>query len=283
MKPEAFRWRERDIDNALIAELASYSPSEARIRELVENGANVNSVQEYGDSALMQAISFLQDGLEQRFIHLLVELGANVNYLSDEAGCPLWEACLAASPTLIEYLLEKGANPNAIVEFSETIRDWTEVDQCYHEMEARGDAISEHAKTARELTEVVAVLKRHGAKNLNDLCAARVSGWLHVFAAYRTGLLTRDGHVDTSAIEGLPEHFGSDFRAWKEAFWDSWPNKDWSDRPSEFDREAHNDWGRRLCQTLRSVLPQEIKIEYLSIKAEDEKNRIRNVDRETIA
>ena len=82
------RWREKDVDNALMRELASDAPSEQRIRELVERGADVNSVKD-DESVVMFAMTRLETGLDERFSRLLVELGADVNYQSDDGGCPL--------------------------------------------------------------------------------------------------------------------------------------------------------------------------------------------------
>ncbi len=52
--------------------------------------------------------------------------------------------------------------------------------------------------------------------------------------------------------------------------------------PKTFDRAKHNDWGRELERIIRSIIAMEIEVEYVTVNAEDELKRIRNVDREII-
>ena len=106
--------------------------------------------------------------------------------------------------------------------------------------------------------------------------------WIHIFGCGGTGLLTAAGYIEVDAIGGLPDAVRSDFKAWKEAFWDSWPNSDWSSRPPLFDRTTHNEWGRRLARIIRATLPADIPVTYLTISAEYERRNIRAVDYETI-
>ncbi|MEM5786089.1 MAG: hypothetical protein AAGU11_02150 [Syntrophobacteraceae bacterium] len=77
------RWRDGEIDNLLMEELASDSPSELQIRELVAQGADVCAVDDAGESMLMEAIDLIE-GLDERYIYLLVELGAEANYATPE-------------------------------------------------------------------------------------------------------------------------------------------------------------------------------------------------------
>lgn len=275
------RWREKDIDNALMLELVSHAPSEQRIRDLVERGADVNSVED-DESVVMDAMAWLQDGLDERFIHLLVELGADVNYLSHDGGCPLIGACLSGSPALVEYLLQRGANPNVVYDFSDTVLGAVHTDLTYHELEVQRHSALQDAETVERLTAIVAVLARHGAKHLEDLRTNHVSRWIRIFGCGGTGLLTAEGYIEVDAIAGLPDAIRSDFKAWKEAFWDSWPKSDWSSRPPLFDRAEHNEWGRRLSRIIRATLPSDIPVTYLTISAEHERSNIRIVDSETI-
>lgn len=63
MTDTVFRWRVNDLDNELLKELASSNPNEERIRQLVLQGADVNSLDKFGDSVLMDALGYIQDGL----------------------------------------------------------------------------------------------------------------------------------------------------------------------------------------------------------------------------
>ncbi len=63
---------------------------------------------------------------------------------------------------------------------------------------------------------------------------------------------------------------------------DSYPGYAWKDMPEDFDRQMHNEWGRRLAKQIKSYLPPEIKMRLFIINAEDERNFRRNVNQEEI-
>jgi len=243
------------MDEALFLEINSEHPDERHMRDLVSAGANVNAVKD-GDSVLMKAIDLVSRGLDSRFVKLLVELGADVNAVIEEGACPLWEACLICSPELVEYLIQHGATPNVVLDQSESLLDWAEFDQWYHTSESLGDADSHDGVIAAALAEVIAVLKKHGAQRLCDLQAQKVLRWVSMFASHPTGLVTGEGNLDVAAIAGVDAALAKDFRQWRETHWDSWPDKDFSKRPPDFDRAAHNAWGRCLAERLRGLIPR---------------------------
>jgi hypothetical protein len=281
MTDTAHRWRENDLDNELLTELAYRNPSEERLRQLVSQGANLNSLDEFDESVLMKAIGFLQDGLPIRFIHLLVELGADVNYQTEDGACALSGATISHSPEVVKFLLEKGANPNVIIEYRETILDDAEFDYWYHKDEIMGRELDPF--WAEKMGEIVEILKRFGAKNLDDLRASEVSRWLKIFAANsETGLITSGGYIEIDSIKKLPDELRTDFKKWLESHWDSYPDKSYKDKPEGFDREKHNQWGQRLAREVKTYLPPDIKVRLLTINAEDEQKFRRNVNEEVI-
>ena len=275
------RWREKDLDNQLMLILTSNDPSEERIRELVRNGADVNSIKD-GDSVLMDALSFTNDyggtekSLDLRFIRLLVELGAEVNYVSEEGDSPIMSACFTHRWEPVECILQLGANPNHISDGDTTPLSWADTDQYYHE------EISPDEIAAAQLKETVRLLKQYGAKYRDDLFTEKLERWLQVCAFLPTGLFTLWGNIDVASINGVTEELTSEFRRWHESNWDQWYDKSWDDMPKGFDRKRHNEWGRELASQIRKLIPQEIKMEYLFVNAEDEKRKVRNVVREAI-
>jgi hypothetical protein len=131
--------------------------------------------------------------------------------------------------------------------------------------------------------EIVEILKRFGAKNLDDLRTSEVSRWLKIFAANsETGLITGGGYIEIDSIKEVPNELKTDFKKWLSSHWDSYPNKSFKDKPEDFDREDHNQWGRRLAKEIKSYLSQEIKVHLLTIDAEDERKFRRNVNREVV-
>ncbi len=283
MTDTAHRWRENNLDNELLTELASRNPSEERLRQLVSQGANLNSLDEFDESVLMKAISFLQDGLPIRFIHLLVELGADVNYQTEDGFSPLTEAFLTHKAELVEVLLKYGANPNVVVEYNETLLDWVEFDQWYHECEGGQDEDTDDFKAAKEVGKMIVLLTKYGAKNLVDLRANVVARWLKIFAAYpKSGLTTSGGYIEIDSIKAVPDELKIEFKRWLESHWDNYPNESYKDQPEDFDREKHNQWGQRLAKEIKFYLPPEIKLHLLTINAEDERKFRRNVNKEVI-
>ena len=71
-------------------------------------------------------------------------------------------------------------------------------------------------------------------------------------------------------------------KRWLESHWDNYPNESYKDKPEDFDREKHNQWGQRLAKEIKSYLPPEINLHLLTINAEDERKFRRNVNKEVI-
>jgi len=276
-----YRWRDNHLDNQLMLELVSDNPSEEHIRELVSQGADVNSVK--GDeSVLMDALGFTNDhggtekSLDLHFIRLLVELGADVNFVSEEGDSPIMSACFSHRWEPVECILQLGANPNHIFDGDTTPLSWADFDQYYHE-KINCDEIA-----AANLKRTVELLEQYGAKYRDDLFTDKLERWLQISAWTPTGLLTIWGNIEITAINGVTEELASDFIQWRESHWDSWPDKEWDKMPKDFYRKQHNDLGRSLAIKLRNLIPQDIKIQYFYVDADDEAKQIRNVSREII-
>ena len=71
-------------------------------------------------------------------------------------------------------------------------------------------------------------------------------------------------------------------KRWLESHWDNYPNESYKDKPEDFDREKHNQWGQKLAKEIKSCLPPEIKVQLLIIDAEDERKFKRTVNQEII-
>jgi len=282
----------RDVDKALMQEVTCSKASAERIRELISLGADVNAVSD-GESVLSEAVFSIALGADKKIVDLLIELGADPAYVGDEGESALWEACRIVDVDLVSFLLERGADPNTIGERYESLLDAVEEDRwisgsgSFDDWVYDDDGSNENTELRKEervrsLDAVISLLKEHGAKRLVDMRTDVVSRWLVLFASNPTGLLTFGGHIEIDALPGATEGLIHDFRKWKSEFWDSWPHRDWTSMPKTFVRAKHNDWGRELGRTIRSIMPMEIEVEYVTVNAEDELKRIRNVDREII-
>lgn len=169
----SYRWTDNELDNSLYeALLLSENPSEQEIRELLKKGANVNAVDKAGNSILMEAItcvfsknkeeSWGEKPLDIKFVQLLIDLGADVNYAVEGQFNCLLQACQTWNKQLVEMLLRGGANPNCYSrEECESLLSMVEFDQWYEEHEGTGGA--------RHLARIVALLKQYGAKTTEEL------------------------------------------------------------------------------------------------------------------
>ena len=96
--------------------LASESGAVQVVKLLLKEGANPNRLDSDGKSALATAIK----GMNLQVVQALVDAGVSVNHLhdttngdgSDTGETPLYRAIVADDLAIVEYLLDKGANPN---------------------------------------------------------------------------------------------------------------------------------------------------------------------------
>src|SRR6185503_5467228 len=79
-----------------------------KVRRLVENGADINSKDEYGQTALMNAAHRGQFDL----VRLLLEKGADLNTTAKYNLSALLLALIAGHPDVARLLIEAGADVN---------------------------------------------------------------------------------------------------------------------------------------------------------------------------
>jgi uncharacterized protein len=102
--------------NELVLTAASEGDA-ARLKILIENGADVNEARADGFSALAQAIFY---GNNPEAVDILISSGANVNTADDYGVTPLHLACMNQDLTSITKLLVAGADPNKARQTGET-------------------------------------------------------------------------------------------------------------------------------------------------------------------
>ena len=98
---------DEDHDTPLI--LAACNGFDKVVSLLIEKGANVNAANNYGSTALMYAC----DGNFDKVVQLLLSAGAGVNVVERDGGTPLLWAAYGGSANCVQMLLSKGANVNA--------------------------------------------------------------------------------------------------------------------------------------------------------------------------
>lgn len=277
-----FRWTDNDIDNSLFVEFSKEKPEERKIRGLIAKGANVNAIDCKGDSVLIDAISNVQYGLDLKFIELLIELGADLEYAEEGFNC-LFDAALTQNPELVELLLKAGANPNCIsTETAESLLDWAEFDQFFEELEDRGGA--------EPMEKIVQLLKDYGAKPFHEIPANKLEKFISVFAGYKpTGLRTLKGYLTPENIDNVDKSFVELFKSWVTNNPDKWDEYKYDgvkiiNTPELSVLRQHNEQGLKLVKAIRRMLNSEIKVEYLFVNPDDlKKYGVRNIERIIIA
>ena len=87
-----------------------------KVIELINQGIDINMVNEYGQNPLSEACRLGSFSI----VKLLIEKGAIVNPLDNNANIPLSEACKLGSFSIVELLLANGADINKTDHFGST-------------------------------------------------------------------------------------------------------------------------------------------------------------------
>lgn len=114
----------QQLNEQLFDEYFKLQPSETIILELIKQGADINAIDRYGESLLQTAVENCGQGLETKYIQLLLGLNVNLTHQVNGFNC-LFEAMLTYNLELCTMLLKAGINPNCISEETgESILDY---------------------------------------------------------------------------------------------------------------------------------------------------------------
>jgi ankyrin repeat protein len=170
---------------------AARNADTAAVRALLQTGANVNTAEADGTTALHWASH--RDDVASA--DLLLRAGAKVNAANDLGATPLWTASLNGSAAMVRRLLEAGANPNAALLLGETpmmVASRSGNPDVVEQLLAKGANVNAHAArgqtalmwaVAERHPDVVKVLLAHGAD-----VHARSEVWSQVMAVPPHGL-----------------------------------------------------------------------------------------------
>jgi ankyrin repeat protein len=282
-----FRWSDNELDNSLFAEFSKENPDEKSIRGLIKKGANINAIDCKGDSVLLDAITYVQDGLDLKFIKLIIDLGADINYVDEDLNC-LYHASMTLNTGLVEMLLKAGANPNCVsAESAESLLDWAECEEGYLDnFKLFEENTEKENEDVKKMTEIIQLLKEYGAKPLSELYADLPEKFLIIFATYHTGLITATGNLKIENIPNADPDLIISFKNWLNANPDAWktyeyaPDKIKISNPPDYETlKEHNAMGLQLAKKIKKLLGQHIKVEYYFVNPTAFiKHKVRNVD-----
>ena len=79
-------------------------------------------------------------------------------------------ACQSGSPALVEYFLQRGANPNVVYDFRYSVLGSVDTDLAFHELEVERHSALQDVEMVDRLTAIIAVLARYRA-NVSGISA----------------------------------------------------------------------------------------------------------------
>ncbi|MCX6773772.1 MAG: ankyrin repeat domain-containing protein [Candidatus Micrarchaeota archaeon] len=79
---------------------------------LIQNGADVNAINPYGDTALLQLHSGQDTNYNADVVRILIDNGANIDAMSNGGFTPLMYSANRGKTDAVKLLIEKGANVN---------------------------------------------------------------------------------------------------------------------------------------------------------------------------
>jgi ankyrin repeat protein len=162
-----------ELDNALFNETSKINPDENVIRQLIQNGANINAIDCIDHTVIGNLISSMNnEDTNIKYLKLLIELGADVNLRINGVNC-LFDALFTYRKDIFEILLEAGANPNCIIDdegFS--ILDMIINDEWFWEIE-------NDLELAAKQKEIGNLLIRYGAKQSKELYTEELDKYIY--------------------------------------------------------------------------------------------------------
>jgi len=118
MKPE---------DAKLLQAISEHNLDE--VRKWIASGADPNTCDSFGDSALKRACDGqIPRDARHAMAKTLIEAGADPNVRAKDGSGPLFPCVIAKDVELLEYLLLQGADPNQEHDDGEYLYDWAEFD-----------------------------------------------------------------------------------------------------------------------------------------------------------
>jgi hypothetical protein len=163
---------------------AAYAGDIDKLKVCIASGADVNAINSFGDTPLIEAIASENAKNRVVIIKLLIEHGADPDFKGEENCGVLFHAILNKDPEVMEVLLHNGADPNFYID-GETLYECASFDYIYDAFNlklplkpAEQDAANEEAwidflDRCAETVEVfkpefLRVLLKYGAKSSHE-------------------------------------------------------------------------------------------------------------------
>jgi hypothetical protein len=263
---------ENDQTKLLWKELKSENPSEAKIRELVSQGADISG--DFLKEAIARLTPYRDDfgkacgtWPDNKLWQLLIDLGAEVNFEDFGFNC-LFDAVLGWNPELFELLVKAGANVNCFSDEEYTsLLSWVEFDQWYEECEGSGGG--------EPLAKIVEIMKQYGAKPTDDCIAEKPERYISINQFREHGMVTMGGLLAIEKIPGVSQELINEFNEWLKSSHQEWmkekidPAKDewtWKSPPDLAQLIQHKEKGLVLAKQIKSLVGECISVDYYFVE-----------------
>ena len=260
-----------ELDNQLITAFLSEDLNETE--NLIKKGGNINSINDFGDNMIMEYIQHKEYDLNIEVIKYMVEKDINTNYEIEGFNC-LFNAYLANRDDVVEYLLENGTTAQCIsTDTCETLLDWVEWDV---DFEKEDDRTTEEWISRSE--KIIKLLKNYGATKANDCFTNTVEEYLKMLGGENTGLFTKKGYINIKDLPNIKEELINEFCEWKRID-KVFSEKTWNKEDVNIEELYEcNKFGLKIINSIKELLPNNIKIQFNYIIPEDyKKNKVRNI------
>lgn len=107
------------------------------------HGADIRALDKSNETVLSQPLFLCDGALLEGVVSCLLEHGADADFRGDANCGVLFQATLRMNAKVMEMLLEKGSNPNLMLDGHESLYDWAELTYRYHAYDVRSLAVDE--------------------------------------------------------------------------------------------------------------------------------------------
>ena len=250
---------EKLIDKQLYDELLKNEPSLEVLDELIRNGANINAVNNNGDSLFSEYLFYVEEQ-DINLVKYLINRGADINFMSKNEGItPLYYACCSHSIEAVKLLLENGADPNVVnYDNGASILSTCLRRKSYY-------VTDEIEKSLNIIVPIINTLEEYGAKPTEDIIRDKYERFITIFPSCMTGLITWRGSVNINIIPKIQDQTVSEFKKWLSLNPDPWYEDDIVYKHiirTKENIELYNKTGMEFAKEIRYLLEDNISVCY---------------------
>jgi len=197
------------LDNQLFSSILTENIIE--IKELIIKGADINSIDNFGDNMLIKYLQNKDFNSNIKIIKYMVKNGINTNHENEGFNC-LFNAYLSNRDDIVEYLLKNGTSAHCIsTSTCETLLDWVEWDVNFEKDDCRTTP-----EWITRADKIIQLLKDYGATSVKECFTDIIEEYLKMFGGKNTGLFTKRGYINIKDVPNVSYELINEFLEWKE-------------------------------------------------------------------